>query len=131
MQYTSAYPVSLEPPNISLLVENAASCAISSRLLCVVVIHHACIAAIGLRAIWHLSRHCHSNDFQPALLKLLSFSSKVVDGLGLGETEAGRSVCGPDAIIHRITQEGDCTLGLHVLGRVVRDEENVICVDGF
>lgn len=90
--------------------------------MCVVVVQ-AGIAAVGLRAFWHLSCHCHSNHLQPALLKLLTFRSKVVDGLGLREAEAGGWVCGPGAVFHGIAQEGDGTLGLHVLKRVVKDEE--------
>ncbi len=121
----STRPVFLEQSNSSSLVENAPLCAISTRVLCVVVVHHVGIAAVGLRALWHLSRHRHPNHFQPALLKVLTFSNEAVDGLGLREAEDGRRVCGPGAVIHTIAQEGDSTLGLHVLGRVVGDEENV------
>lgn len=128
-QYKSARSVFLEQSNSSSLVENAPLCAISTRVLCVVVVHHVGVAAVGLRAFRHLSRHCHSNHFQPALLKVLTFCSKVVDGLGLREAEGGRRVCGPGAVVHRIAQEGDSTLGLHILRRVVGDEENVICMD--
>lgn len=97
-------------------------CAISARFLCAVVVQ-VDIAAVGRRAFRHLSRHCQSYDLQPALLKLLTFSGKVVEGLGLREVEAGWRVRGPGTVIHRITQEGDSTLGLHVLRRVVRDGE--------
>lgn len=97
-------------------------CAISVRFLCVVVVQ-AGIAVVGLRAFRHLSCHCHSNHLQPALFKLLTFCSKVVDGLGLSEAEAGWWVRGPGAVINGIAQEGDSTLGLHILKRGVKDEE--------
>lgn len=130
VQSTPARPVLLEQANsffackkkksVSCLLvkkqQRTALWAISARLLCVVVFHHVWAVAIGRLAFWHLSCHCHSNDFEPALLKLLTLRSKVVDRLGLWETEAGRSVCGSGAVVHSVTQEGDRTLGLHILG---------------
>lgn len=124
----SAHIVFLEQSSSSLL---APLCAISTCFLCVVVVHHVGTAVVGLRALWHLSRHCHANHLQPALLELLAFGSKVVDGLGLREAEAGRRVRGPGTVIHRVAQEGDRTLGLHVLRRGVRDEQIGISMDGF
>lgn len=121
-------PSFLSNPNNSLL---SALCAISTRFLCVVVVHHVGIAAVGMVAFRHLSRHCHSNHLQPALLDILIFSIKVVDGLGLRETESGRRVCGPGAVIHRISQEGDSTLGLYILRREVMDEEIVMRMDEY
>lgn len=96
-------------------------CAISTRFLCAVVVVQNDIAAIGRRAFRHLSRHCQPYHLQPALLKLLTFGCKVVEGLGLREAEAGWRVRRPGNVIHRITQEGYSTLGLHVLRRVARD----------
>lgn len=110
----------LSDPQSSLL---APLCTISARFLCAVVVVQVDIAAVGRRAFRHLSRHCQSYHLQPALLKLLTFSGKVVEGLGLREVEAGWRVRGPGTVIHRITQEGDSTLGLHVLRRVVGDGE--------
>lgn len=57
-----------------------ALCAVSRCLLCAAV-HHICVAAVDLRAFWHLPRHRHSNYFQPALLQFLRLCSKVVHGL--------------------------------------------------
>lgn len=108
----------LSDPRSSLL---APLCAISTRFLCAVVVVQIDIAAIGRRAFRHLSRHCQSYHLQPALLQLLTFSCKVVEGLGLREAEAGWRVRRPGTVIHRITQEGYSTLGLHVLRRVARD----------
>lgn len=122
-QDTAARPVFIVQSNSSLL---ALLCAISARVLCVVVVHRVGIAAVGLRAIWHLTLHCHPDHFQPALLKLLCFSSKVVDGLGLREAEVGGRVCGLGAVIHRIAQEGDSTLGLHVLRSSVEIEHQTL-----
>ncbi|KAF3854550.1 hypothetical protein F7725_022605 [Dissostichus mawsoni] len=68
-------------------------------------------------ALRHLPPHRHSDDFQPALLELLGFSGKAVDGLGLGEAEDGGGVCGPGAVVHIVAQQGDGALGLHVLRR--------------
>lgn len=85
--------------------------------MCVVVVQ---IAVVSLRAFWHVSCHGHSDHFQPALLKLLAFSSKVVNGLGLRESEVGGQVSGPGAVVHRIAQEGDGTLGLHILRSIQR-----------
>lgn len=96
-------------------MENSLLCAISTHILRVIVVRPVCVAPIALWAFWHLPCHRHSNDFQPALLVFVRFSSKVVDGLGLGKAEAGWRVCGPGALIHRVSQEGDGRLGLHVL----------------
>lgn len=104
--------------------------AISTGLLRVVVVQ-VCIAVVGLLALWHISRHCHSNHLQPALLQLLTFSSKVMDGLGLREAEAGWRVHGPGAVFHGIAQEGDGALRLHVLRRVCRDLEVAMWMDRF
>lgn len=90
-------------------------CAISTGFLRVVVVQHVGTVAVGLRPLRLLSGYCHSNHFQPSLLKLLRFCSKVVDGLGLGKAEACRRVCGSGAVIHRITHQRDAALGLHIL----------------
>lgn len=91
--------------------------AVGTGFLRVVVVQVR-IAAVGLLALGHISRHRHSNHLQPALLQLLAFGSEVMDGLGLREAEAGRRVHGPGAVFHRIAQEGDGALCLHVLRRV-------------
>lgn len=103
------------PAQAVCLWKNTLLCAIRTHILCVIVVHPVCVAPIVLWAFWHLSCHCHPNDFQPALLVLLRFSSEVVDRLGLGNAEAGWRVRGPCALIHRVTQEGDGRLGLNVL----------------
>lgn len=101
--------------------------------MCVVVVRHVGIAPVGLRAFGQLSRHRHSNHFQPALLELLRIGSKVVGGLGLGEAEAGRGVRGPSAVIHTVAQQGDSALGLHVLkgGQSGMKRVSSICMHRF
>lgn len=123
MQNKSAHPIFLfEQSNCSLhvckcksslFVENKPLCVISAGFLRVVVIRHA--AAIGLGTFRYLSPHRHSNYFQPALLKFLGLSSKVVGGLGLGDVEACRWVCGPGGVVHRITHQGYGALCFYIL----------------
>lgn len=111
------------PSGVTFARKNTFLCAVTTRFLHVVVVRHGCIAPIGLRVFWKISSHCHSNKFQPALLKFLAISSKVVDVLGLRETEAGRRISRPGAVVHSITQQGDGALRLDILrGRPRRRE---------
>lgn len=90
-------------------------CAIGGHFLRVIVVRDVCVAPIGVWALWHLSCHRYSNDFQPALLQFIRFSGKVVDKLGLGQAEAGRRVRGPGGVLHGVAQQRDGRLCLHVL----------------
>lgn len=97
--------------------------AISRCFLNVVVVQ---AAAVGLGGFRLFSRHRHADHLQPALLHLLALSSKVVDGLGLRQAKAGGGVGRPNAVVHRVAQERDGALGLHILRRVRRDYQTVI-----
>lgn len=95
--------------------------AISRCFLNVVVVQ---VAAVGLGGFRLFSRHRHADHLQPALLHLLALSSKVVDGLGLRQAKASRGVGRPNFVVHRVAQERDGALGLHILRSVCRELPN-------
>lgn len=76
---------------------------------------HAGSVPVGRRAFGDLARHRHADHSDPPQLELLGLGDEAVDGLGLGEPEAGRGVRGPGAVLYAVAQQGDGALGLHVL----------------
>ena len=96
---------------------------VAGGFLCDAVVHAGPVP-VGRRSFRHLSGHRQPHDPEPALLQLLRLSGEAVDGFGLGETEAGRRVGGPGAVLHAVAQQGDGALGFHVLRVRVRENMN-------
>lgn len=63
----------------------------------------------------HLPCHGQTDDLEPALFEVVALGGEAVEGLGLGETEAGGRVCRPGAVVHEVAQQRDGGLGLHIL----------------
>lgn len=70
---------------------------------------------VGHLGLWHLPSHSHPDHLEPALFQLFALGHEAVDRLGLGQTEAGWRVGRPGAVLHRVAQQRDGGLGLHIL----------------